>query len=269
MARHSLRYTYAQIVRSSETAGLLMAECRYPPGGRMPRHWHDLDHFYLVLQGSSTDDYGQNAEHCRPATLIFHPAGEGHATRYHDAGARTFVVQMEPGWRERLRDHAEVLDHPRAFAGGLPAWLAARIHREFREADATAPLAIEGLTLALLAEASRPHADLAPPLRSCPPPRWLRQARELLHDEFAQNPSLDAIARAVGVHPAHLAREFHRYYRRTIGEYLRDLRLECARRELATSNAPLVEIAASAGFSDQSHFSRVFKRHHPLRGYPA
>jgi AraC family transcriptional regulator len=257
MERHSLRYTYAQIVRRSETAGLLMSECLYRPGGRMPWHWHDLDHFYLVLQGSCTDDYGQNAEHCRPATLMFHPAGEGHATRYHDAGTRTFAVQMEPGWRERLRDHAEVLDHPRAFAGGLPAWLAAWLHREFREPDAATPLAIEGLTLALLAEASRRRADLT----ARTPPRWLRQARELLQDEFAQSLSLDAIARAVGVHPAHLAREYHRYYRRTIGEYLRDLRLDYVRRELATSNAPLAEIAASAGFFDQSHFSRVFKRH--------
>jgi len=257
MERHSLRYTYAQIVRRSETGGLLMSECLYRPGGRMPWHWHDLDHFYLVLQGSCTDDYGQNAEHCRPATLMFHPAGEGHATRYHDAGARTFGMHMEPGWRERLRNYAEVLDHPRAFAGGLPAWLAARIYREFLEPDATAPLAVEGLMLALLAEASRPHADLV----AHTPPRWLRQARELLHDEFAQSPSLHTIARAVGVHPAHLAREFPRYYRRTIGEYLRDLRLDCARRELATSNAPLVEIAASTGFFDQSHFSRVFKRH--------
>jgi len=150
-----------------------------------------------------------------------------------------------------------MLDHPRAFVGGLPAWLAARAHRGSREADAATPLAIEGLMLALLAEASRPHAALA--AGTTPP--WLRQARELLHDEFAQSPSLDTIARAVGVHPAHLAREFHRHYRRTVGEYLRDLRLDCARRELTTSNAPLVEIAASAGFFDQSHFSRVFKRH--------
>jgi AraC family transcriptional regulator len=257
MERHSLRFTYAQIAKSDEVAGLILSECVYPPGGKMPWHWHDLDHFYLVLQGSCTDNYGQNAGYCRPATLMFHPAGEGHATRYHDAGARTFAIHMEPGWRERLRNHAEVLDHPREFAGGLPAWLAARLYSEFREPDAAAPLAIEGLTLALLAEAFRRRAGLA----ERTPPRWLRQARELLHDEFAQSLSLDAIAHAVGVHPAHLAREFHRHYRRTIGEYLRDLRLEHVRRELATSNAPLAEVAASAGFFDQSHFSRVFKRH--------
>jgi AraC family transcriptional regulator len=257
MEKHSLRYTYAQILRSSETAGLFLNECLYRPGGRMPWHWHDLDHFYLVLQGSCTDDYGQKAKHCRPATLMFHPAGEGHATHYHDAGARTFTVQMEPGWRERLHGYAEVGDHPREFTDGLPAWLAIRLYHEFREPDAATPLAIEGLTLALMAEASRDHAVRAERTTPC----WLRQARELLHDEFAQSLSLDAIAQGVGVHPAHLAREFHRYYRRTIGDYLRDLRLEYARRALATSNAPLAEIAAAAGFFDQSHFSRVFKRH--------
>jgi len=91
-------------------------------------------------------------------------------------------------------------------------------------------------------------------------PRWLRQVRDLLHDEFTESPSLHDIAQAVGVHPAHLARLFRQRYHCTIGDYLRELRLERARHLLSTSNTPLAEIALSAGYSDQSHFSAALKR---------
>jgi AraC family transcriptional regulator len=38
------------------------------------------------------------------------------------------------------------------------------------------------------------------------------------------------------------------------------LRIEDACRRLATSDAPLVAIALDAGFADQSHFAKTFKR---------
>jgi AraC family transcriptional regulator len=46
----------------------------------------------------------------------------------------------------------------------------------------------------------------------------------------------------------------------TVGEYLRRLRVEYTGRELSGSNRPLVDIGLDAGFSDQSHFTRTFKR---------
>ncbi len=54
---------------------------------------------------------------------------------------------------------------------------------------------------------------------------------------------------------------FNKYYQSTVGDHLRGLRLEFACREMVTSDAPLSQIALAAGFSDQSHFSRMFKRH--------
>src|SRR5262245_35676700 len=62
-------------------------------------------------------------------------------------------------------------------------------------------------------------------------------------------------------HPVHLAREFHKYYQCTIGEYLRKLRIDFACHEVISSDSTLAEIALDAGFFDQSHFSRTFKCH--------
>ena len=62
------------------------------------------------------------------------------------------------------------------------------------------------------------------------------------------------------MHPVYLACAFRRHYRCTIGEYVRQLRVESACRELSKANTPLSQIALTAGFTDQSQFSRTFKR---------
>lgn len=122
--------------------------------------------------------------------------------------------------------------------------------------DAVAPLMIESLALEIVAAASR-HAS---PARERPP-RWLEQAREMLHATFAGQVTLAGVARTVGVHPVYLAARFRRHYHCTVGEYVRRLRLEAAVREVSGTNRPLSEIAAASGFYDQSYFTNVFKRH--------
>jgi AraC family transcriptional regulator len=131
-----------------------------------------------------------------------------------------------------------------------------RIYDEFCCTDAVSALAVEGLTLELLAEGVRQ----GPRQVQRTPPRWLRQVRDLLHEEFGQRLTLDGIAESVGVHPAHLARVFRQQQGCTVGDYVRRLRIEYACHCLRTSDTALPTIALAAGFSDQSHFSRVFKR---------
>lgn len=91
-------------------------------------------------------------------------------------------------------------------------------------------------------------------------PQWLERVRNILEQRFAEPFKLSEIAAEVGVHPVHLAREFRKHYGSSVGEYLRRLRIEYACRELLGSNVAVTNIAFAAGFADQSHFSRTFKR---------
>jgi AraC family transcriptional regulator len=109
----------------------------------------------------------------------------------------------------------------------------------------------------VLAEASRRDAKGS----ERPAPGWLQQARALVDTHFARPLPLVEVAKHVGVHPVHLARTFRRVHRITFAGYVRHVRIEFARRELEASAAPLGDIAAAAGFCDQSHFSRLFKRY--------
>jgi AraC family transcriptional regulator len=61
------------------------------------------------------------------------------------------------------------------------------------------------------------------------------------------------------VHSVHLARQFKRTFGWTVGDYVRRLRVEFVCQQLETGK-PLAELALRAGFSDQSHLTRIFKR---------
>jgi AraC family transcriptional regulator len=139
--------------------------------------------------------------------------------------------------------------------GGELHRLAVRAYRELRSPDGASPLAIEGLVLEMMAVAMRIRA---PQIDS--EPRWLERAKQYAEANCAHRLRLVEVADAVGVHPFHLARQFRRHFRCTLGEYVRRLRVEFACRQLTVSDVSLVEIALAAGFSHQSHFSRVFKQ---------
>jgi AraC family transcriptional regulator len=118
-------------------------------------------------------------------------------------------------------------------------------------------LAIEGLASELFACAAR---ALDP--REPRPPRWLTRAQEYVHARFREAPQLGEIARAVDVHPVRLARAFRSHHGVSIGRYVRRLRLDWAAVQLAATGVPLSVVALRAGFADQSHFTRAFRRQH-------
>jgi AraC family transcriptional regulator len=171
-------------------------------------------------------------------------------------GARCFLFEIAPGRLAALREVLPMTD-PVFLNGGAPAWLMMRLFDEARESDESSSLAAEGLTLEILAALARERS----PAARVRHPRWLTHARELLHARLPETLTHDLLAKAVGVHPVHLPSQFRKHFKCTIGDYVRRLRIEHASRQLATSDAPLAEIAATSGFADQSHFSKVFKRH--------
>jgi AraC family transcriptional regulator len=254
--KSSLATFSGKLLQRRELASLSLIETVYPSGLKMSAHAHEPAYFSLVLEGGYTEQIGSKTRDCKPAYLLFHPAGEYHAVTFHSPSVRIFRLEVKPEWLNRAREYGLVIDQPVEFTGGWSCWLAIRLYNEFREMDEASPLAIEGIALELLAESARCQKSKA----ERQPPRWLDQAREFLNAQFSETISLEAIADAVGVHPVYLAREFRRHFNCTISEYVRRLRVECASRALAASDAPIVDIAASNGFYDQSHFSRTFKR---------
>jgi AraC family transcriptional regulator len=245
---------YGDIVKRGEIASLILTETLYPPRAVVPSHSHASAYLCVVLEGSYTETFDRKTRECDARTVAFHPPEELHAERVHARPVRSFQVEITPACMRRVRQHSDILDRPVEFRGGVMNWLGVKLYREFLRQDSVSPLAIEGLMLEIVAAGTR-----AQDRKLRQPASWLVRAKDLLRARFAERLSVSEIAEAVDVHPVHLAREFHKHYGCTIGEYLRKLRVDFACREMRASGRPLAEISISAGFFDQSHFSRTFK----------
>ncbi|MDB5118941.1 MAG: hypothetical protein JWN56_159 [Sphingobacteriales bacterium] len=94
-------------------------------------------------------------------------------------------------------------------------------------------------------------------------PDWAKELKIIIQDQIDTNLSLSltAISSDLNINPAYVSREFSKYFDDlSFGEYIRKLRIEKALSYLKTSNYSLSEIAYLTGFSDQSHFNRIFKK---------
>ena len=240
-----------------EGAEFALSESVYPAGFKMPSHTHGPAYLSLVLKGAYTETCAKRSCTRTASTIIFHPPDEPHAVDFHNAEVRIFRIEVKSRWLEQARKSVDLPEYSTDFHGGFIGLLFNRLHGEFQQTDASSVLAIEGLMLEIIAEISRHQISNA----NQNSPRWLEQARAILRERISDPPSFQSLAKAVGVHPVYLAREFRRRYHCTLGEYLRQLRIERACSEISRSNAPLCEIAAVAGFYDQSHFSNSFKRY--------
>lgn len=242
--------------RSLELDGFAVIEAWFPAHEALPRHTHDRACVAAMLDGSFELRFPGKSYHCPPATVFIEPAGETHANFMGPGGARVVVVQPDPSRAELLRPFRGVLEEASHWHHPGIAERASRLARELNGEDDLTPLAAEGIVLDMLVSLAR--MDRGQFRR---PAAWLLQVQDYLHAHFAESIRTGDLARTVGVHPAHLTRGFRTHFGISMGNYLRRLRLDWATRELVRSESSLASLALAAGFADQSHFTRFFKRY--------
>lgn len=94
-------------------------------------------------------------------------------------------------------------------------------------------------------------------------PSWAKELKEIIQDQIDTNLtlSLKEISQSLNVHPSYLSREFSKYFDDlSFGDYIRKLRIEKGIQLLQDPRHSLADIAHLTGFSDQSHFARIFKK---------
>lgn len=253
------------VVRQVRTPGSRFLDTRVAPFGPHPMHSHAAPAIAILLRGALEVTYASGHRLAgdareRAGALVL-PVGPAHRGRAGRDGARVLFLALE-------HDRVAAMEPASSTLLANPVWwraprltmLGRGIARELVVADDAAALALEGLTLEVLAALVRRRGESA---RPGPPPPWLRRVREAIDDRYRERAlRIGDLAEIAGVDAAHLARAFRAHYGTTAGAYLRDVRVRRAAYALVRSSAALSQIALDCGFADQSHFTRVFSAVH-------
>ena len=228
---------------------------RLPPRLHLPPHAHEQATLNVVLDG----DYGETIERgiCQshgPATLIAKPAGTVHGNKLISAPVECLVIELGAATVSSLRESARLFFDVVVQRSAQVARSGGRLRAELARRDDVTPLAVEGLVCELLAELT-----WIPKAKTEAGNHWLTRARDLMHDEPGPR-SLSDLAARIGLHPIYVARAFRARFGCAVGDYVRRLRVERARRLLHHTLLSLSEVAVQSGYSDQSHMTRDFRR---------
>ncbi|HTI45517.1 MAG TPA: AraC family transcriptional regulator [Casimicrobiaceae bacterium] len=217
----------------------------------LPEHDHALAYFCMLTDGRYVETIGGRDFDYAPFEVGFHPARMPHRDAVGARGARFLCLEI----------HAPALDEAqvrlRASPALLPGDVTVQLVRVYGAmiGGTLSPIVLDSAVWALCGDVSDARACTE---RAAP--RWLARCLDLIEAAYGDSLTVGGIAREVGVHPVHLAREFRRRYGQTLGEYVHKVRVRAACARMLHEDEPLATIAASAGFADQSHFCRVFKQ---------
>jgi AraC family transcriptional regulator len=122
----------------------------------------------------------------------------------------------------------------------------------------------DSLSLAIVARlfalyAGKPATTLRRTVAALPN-RRLKRVIEFMESHANEPITLAELAHIAGLSRMHFAAQFRKATGLRPHEYLLRRRVENAKVMLTTSSLPIAEVALTAGFSSQSHFTGVFKR---------
>ena len=253
----------ARYWRHAAVPGVDLLRARYVTH-RYTRHAHETFTFALIESGIEEFSYGGSLLRAGPGGVallnpdMVHtgqagtPDGWAYRVLYPDPGLVAGVA-AELGWLRGTPSFPETVVYDARSARLLRAAHIAAEHGD--------RLASSSLLRAALAGLLRAHAR--PGDRSAPgldrSPTAVRTVRDLLADRLADPPSLDDLARQCGMSSFALVRAFRAETGLPPHAYVNHLRVRLARRLLDGGLAP-ADVAVRAGFADQAHLTRHFKR---------
>lgn len=212
---------------------------------QIPEHAHDWPVLSLFVLGAYTNNTELGEAVIQGPSAVFYRAGARHRNIIGPDGFEQIEIEFDPAWF------------------GLAAIPDGPVHRWIgrgagAEAKSLARLCGSGPTEACLQAAVREFFERR---SNCSGRPWADQM-DVIGQRLRRNPALKIgdLAKEVNRHPSWLGGA----YRRATGERPREtaarLRVERAACLLRETDLPYAGVAVDAGFCDQSHMNRTFRR---------
>lgn len=219
-----------------------------------PAHTHDAWTVLLIDSGVVAFELGREAHRAAPGSIALLPPGVAHdgQSAVRDSAYRKRVLYLEPEWLPRGMPSVAV---GRPTIGTRSAVSAVRrIHGALGSPGdlLAAEHWVHALRHDLLGHLGSPVDEI----RDAP---LARRLRELLDDRLTETFTLAEAGGELGANPSHLIRAFSQAYGIAPHRYVTGRRVDRARR-LLLDGRTAAESAVLAGFHDQAHLTRHFRR---------
>ncbi len=212
---------------------------------RTDEHAHDWPILSLHVVGTCRKLAEGGETSIAGPSAVLHGMAAAHANVVGPSGLEQLEIQFDPAWVGMTTEELRAM---RWWTCGQVAAASISLARMWRDASEDES-AIAGATRRFLQLAlARPDGAR---------PSWLDQVNQRLSVE--ERGSAHEIALSLGVHPVWLARSYRAVVGEGIHETMRRKRVERALMLLRDCDWPAAQVAAEAGFCDQSHMIRCFR----------
>lgn len=231
---------------------------------RYAKHAHETFSIGIVTNGRATYLNGQTRERIGAGSVVVMNPGDAHACNpSHDELWSYRMLYVDVRWLIGIQQDLGLgrSDHFRPFSTTVTRQreLYTGLQRLF---DVLTNQQAEHLQKhsAALTFMAAVHQALSPaPALRRHGHRGLVRAAEFIRDNYARSLTLDEICAAANLSPSYLIRAFKDEYGLTPHAYLTNRRIEFSRSQLRHGR-PIAEVALAAGFADQAHLQRIFKK---------
>jgi AraC family transcriptional regulator len=241
------------------------------PGVSIPDHDHPTHFLNLLTHGNikaqwTTEGKSRSADN-GPGTIYVLPAGTRDRLTWSGPTTRIILV-MEPRFLARsLEDTAHLKDvelttHWNLRDRHIQSLLLA-LHADLEDGSPAGPLYGESLGLALGIYLVRRYSVrncAKPDYRGGMPTTRLNRILEFINHNLAQDLRLWELAQIAGMSPNYFCELFKVSTGLSPYQYILRCRIERAKQYLRDPKITLACAGAAAGFADQSHFTKVFRR---------
>ena len=263
----------ADIVRP-RAADLLSLEYFEAPPDEMPARAFDEHHILVNLK-----DEPQRVENWRDGErrdfiyrrneIVVTPAGVESGWRWH-VRSKVIVITIDPDKLEQftqselglLLTKRQLIDLPQFEDADITA-AAELLLNALRSRDAGSEVMYESLARVFLVKLVRKYGaerETEAAFSARFTAAHYKRVLDFIADNYGKAVAIEDIAREASLSPSH----FTRLFKETIGDtpyqFLMRYRVERAKEKLADPSLAMIDIALGCGFSDQPHFSRIFKQ---------
>jgi AraC-like DNA-binding protein len=228
------------------------------------KHAHETFSVGFVTHGRCTYLNGQTRQPVRAGTIVLMNPGDVHACNpSHDQRWSYCMFYVDVAWLTGIQQELGVSSNGYFRPFLTTASTQPELYTQLRQLhNVLTDQHADSLKKhsAVLSTMTAVQETLSSPLPSLQlrNPR-LERAAEFIRENYAHPLKMEDICSAADLSPSYLIRAFKNRYGLTPHAYLTNCRIEFSRSELRRGR-PIAEVANAAGFCDQAHMQRSFKK---------